>query len=166
MKPVNTRIDVLAIVSRVVLFSIIWWILADGVVSSWWIGAPAVLFAVVASIALLPRTCLVWYEFLRFVPWFLKRSLLGGADVAWRAFHPSMPIFPSLIEYPLQLPPGLPRVIMANTVSLLPGTLSAELDHGVLQVHVLDSRRDIMTELESVEQCVARLCSTSLSDAS
>jgi len=165
MKPVNTRIGVWAIVSRVVLFSIIWWILADGVVSSWWIGAPAVLFAVVVSIALLPRTRLVWYEFLRFVPWFLKRSLLGGADVAWRAFHPGMPIFPSLIEYPLQLPPGLPRVIMANTVSLLPGTLSAELDHGVLQVHVLDSRRDIMTELESVEHCVARMCSTSLPDA-
>ena len=53
--------------------------------------------------------------------------LKGGVYVAWRAFDPRMPITPELIEYPLRLPPGLPRVILVNMVSLLPGTLSAEL---------------------------------------
>ncbi|MES9944702.1 MAG: Na+/H+ antiporter subunit E [Candidatus Thiodiazotropha sp.] len=51
----------------------------------------------------------------------------SGLDVAWRAFHPRMPITPELIVYPLRLPPGLPRVILVNTVSLLPGTLGTEL---------------------------------------
>ncbi len=88
-------------------------------------------------------------------------SLLGGADVAWRAFHPGLPIAPDLIEYPLRLPPGLPRVFMANTVSLLPGTLSASLDRSVLKVHVLDSRRGVLAELEAVEQSVARMFGTS-----
>ena len=90
------------------------------------------------------------------------RSLLGGADVAWRAFHPGMPIAPDFIEYPLRLPPGLPQVFMANTVSLLPGTLSAALDRSVLKVHVLDSRRGVLTELETMERSVARMFGTSL----
>lgn len=150
------------LVSRGGLFSLIWWVLTDGAVSSWWIGVPAVLLAVATSAALLPPMPFVWYEFLRFVPFFLMRSLLGGADVAWRAFHPGLPIAPDLIEYPLRLPPGLPRVFMANTVSLLPGTLSAALDRSVLKVHVLDNRSSFMAELEAVEQRVARMFGTSL----
>ena len=146
-----------SIVSRGVLFSLLWWIIADGVASSWSIGVPAVLLAVVISAALLPPRPFVWHEFLWFVPFFLLHSLLAGCDVAWRTFHPAMPIAPNLIEYPLRLPPGLPRVFMANTISLLPGTLSAALDQGVLKVHVLDRRSDFLAELEEVEQRVARL---------
>ncbi len=93
---------------------------------------------------------------------FLLRSLFGGADVAWRAFHPGLPIAPDLIEYPLRLPPGLPQVLMANTVSLLPGTLSAELDQSVLKIHVLDNQRGVLAELEAVEQSVPRMFGTSL----
>jgi multicomponent Na+:H+ antiporter subunit E len=150
------------ILSRGVLFSLVWWTLTDGAAPSWWIGVPAVLLAAITSAALLPPARFVWYEFLRFAPSFLARSLLGGADVAWRAFHPDMPIAPDLIEYPLRLPPGLPRVFMANTVSLLPGTLSAELGTNCLKVHVLDRRRNFVSELEAVEQSVARMFGTSL----
>ena len=162
MTSVKERISWSTIVWRGVLFSLIWWVLTDGAAPSWWIGVPAVLLAVAASAALLPPTPFVWYEFLRFVPFFLLRSLLGGADVAWRAFHPGLPIAPDLIEYPMRLPPGLPRVFMANTVSLLPGTLSAALDRNVLKVHVLDRRKGVLTELEAVEQSVARMFGTSL----
>lgn len=83
-------------------------------------------------------------------------------DVAWRAFHPRMPIAPDLIEYPLRLPPGLPQVFMANTISLLPGTLSAELDQGILQIHVLDSQKDFLAEVKMVEHNVARMFDISL----
>jgi multicomponent Na+:H+ antiporter subunit E len=68
-----------------------------------------------------------------------------------------MPITPELIEYPLRLPPGLPRVILVNTVSLLPGTLSAELVGQVLRVHVLDSLGDFLAELEALEKRVRRM---------
>ncbi len=126
---------------------------------------PAVLLAVIASNLLIPPTRLSWVEFLRFAPFFFIRSLMGGADVAWRAFHPGLPIAPDLIEYPLRLPSGLPQVFMANTVSLLPGTLSAELDQSVLQVHLLDRRRDFVAELEAVEENVARVFGVSLNVA-
>jgi multicomponent Na+:H+ antiporter subunit E len=162
MTSVKSRISWSTIVSRAGLLSLIWWVLADGDMSSWWIGAPAVLLAVCASVALLPPTSFVWYEGLKFLPFFFLRSLVGGTDVACRVFHPSLPITPDLVVYPLRLPPGLSQVFMANTVSLLPGTLSASLDQSVLKIHVLDSRSSFIKELESVEQRVARMFGTSL----
>jgi multicomponent Na+:H+ antiporter subunit E len=149
-------------VSRGLLFSLIWWVLTDGAAPSWWIGVPAVLIAVAASSALFPPAHLIWYKLLRYVPFFLMRSLLGGADVAWRVFHPRMPIAPDLIEYPMRLPPGLARVFMVNAVSLVPGTLSAELGADCLKVHVLGGRKEYLSELEALERCVARMMNASL----
>lgn len=53
------------------------------------------------------------------MPYLLWRSLYGGVDVARRALHPALPIAPRLFDHHWRLPPGLPRVVMANTVSLL-----------------------------------------------
>jgi len=145
------------IVTRGILFSLIWWVLTNGDASSWWIGAPAVVLSVMASIALIPPLPLVWSAWVRFVPFFFARSLMGGIDVAWRVFHPHLPIAPELIEYPLRLPPGLAQVIMVNTLSLLPGTLSAELGQSVLKIHVLDSGSDFKSEIVVIEQHVARM---------
>lgn len=150
------------IISRGVLLIIIWFILTDGDSLSWWIGLPVVLLALSASLALLPPQPFIWLGFLSFVPFFLYRSLLGGVDVAWRAFHPSMPIFPDLIRYSTRLPYGLPQVFMANTISLLPGTLSAVLERGVIEVHVLDRRNDYLAEVRMVECRVAKIFGATL----
>ena len=151
-----------SLLSRGAWFALIWWILTDGAVSSWWIGVPTIVLAVAAGAVLLPPLSFVWYEFLRFLPFFFWRSLLGGVDVAWRVFHPRLPIAPTLIDYPLRLPPGLPRVVMATVVSLLPGTLSAALHDQVLVVHVLDKRQENTAEIRAVEQGVARMFNTPL----
>jgi multicomponent Na+:H+ antiporter subunit E len=143
----------------------VWWILVGGAASAWWIGVPVVLLATAVSVALVPPITLVWFELFRFVPFFLIRSLLGGADVAWRALHPGMPIDPHEIEYRIKLPPGLALVFMANTVSLLPGTLSVTLNSDSLKVHVLSGRRDILSELATLEAMVAALFAISLDAA-
>lgn len=150
------------VATRALLYSLVWWVLSDGNAQSWWIGVPAVIFAVIASVALLPPVPLVWRELVRFAPLFLWRSLQGGADVARRAFHPRLPIAPELIDYPLRLPAGLPRVVLINTVNLLPGTLSAELDGSVLKIHVLEGLGDLIPELKTLEESVARISGVSL----
>ncbi len=151
-----------SILRRGALFALIWWILVDGVTTSWWIGIPAVLLVSATSVALLAPVNLVWHEMPGFLLFFFTHSLLGGADVAWRAVHPGLPIAPDLLVYPLRLPPGLPQVFMANTISLLPGTLSVELDERYLNVHVLNGRKDIQSELEKLERKVAALFGSSL----
>ena len=157
-----TQHNLSGIVIRGGLLLFFWWALSDGAISSWWIGLPAVLIALLVSLRLLPPVNIAWLQWLKFVPFFIWLSLRGGIDVAWRAFHPRLPIDPQIIEYPLQLPPGLARVFMASTINLLPGTLSATLDHNSMQVHILDSQQDVIAELQAVEQQVARMFGISL----
>jgi multicomponent Na+:H+ antiporter subunit E len=125
--------------------------------NSWLVGAPVVVFAALASGALLPGVSWSLPGIVRFVPFFLWHSLHGGVDVARRALHPRLPIAPGLLDHRWRLPPGLPRVFMANTVSMLPGTLSAELDEEFLRVHVLDQTGTFASELALIEARVARL---------
>ena len=54
MPDLPTNIPWSTLVSRGLLFSLIWWILTDGTASSWWIGVPAVVLALITSVALLP----------------------------------------------------------------------------------------------------------------
>ncbi len=51
---------------------------------------------------------------------------------------------------------------MANTVSLLPGTLSADLGEKYLIVHVLDQESAFNSELSLIEEHVAKLFGWSL----
>ncbi len=142
---------------RAVLFALMWWVLTDGAVDSWQVGAPVVLSATLASVVLLPPSSCSLTGVVRFVPFFLWRSLCGGVDVARRALHPRLPISPGLFHHRWRLPPGLPRVFMANTVSLLPGTLSAGVDKEYLHIHVLDQTGNFASELPLIEARVAEL---------
>ncbi|MGB5259153.1 MAG: Na+/H+ antiporter subunit E [Gammaproteobacteria bacterium] len=136
--------------------------LTDGAMHSWLVGAPVIVFAVLASGALLPGVSWSLSRIVHFVPFFLWRSLYGGVDVARRALQPLLPISPGLFDHRWRLPPGLPRVFMANTVSLLPGTLSAELEDDRLRVHVLDHTVAFASELTLIEARVARLVGLNL----
>ena len=164
MKQADRGAGWIRVVARALLFSILWWTLTDGAPESWWVGIPVVACATIVSMALVPPTGLVVREVIGFVPFFLWHSLKGGADVAWRAFHPAMPITPELVEFPIRLPPGLPQVMLINTVSLLPGTLSADLDGPVLRVHVLDGRGNFLPELKALEQRVGRMWGSATAD--
>jgi multicomponent Na+:H+ antiporter subunit E len=135
---------------------LLWWILTGGDPSSWLIGGLTITLVLVLM-AHQPRP--TWHISLpglvRFIPYFLLQSLRGGIDVARRAFSPRRPLHPALLEYPLRLPPGSARIFLLNSVSLLPGTLSADLQDDCLLVHVLDQQLD--PHLEQLEEHVADL---------
>lgn len=164
MKKTDPGIDGATVTSRTLLFSVMWWALTDGTPSSWWIGVPAVACAVIVSLALVPPVGIVWREVMRFVPFFLWHSFKGGVDVAWLVFHPRLPIAPELIEYPLRLPPGLSQVALINITSLLPGTLSVEIEGQQLTVHVLGSQGDYLSGLRALEQRVGRIWGCAVDD--
>ena len=146
-----------AVTGRLLLFAVLWGILTGGRTDALPVGALAVPLTTLASIRLLPPSPWSLRGWLRFLPYFLVESLRGGVDVAARAFHPRLPLAPALLDYPLRLPPGPARVVMADAVSLLPGTLSAELDGAVLRVHVLDHRRRPREQLAALEARIAAL---------
>lgn len=153
----STVLRVQTVLFRAVLFALVWWVLVDGASNSWLIGLPVTVLATLLSVLLLPPTSWSLIGIVRFIPFFIWQSIRGGFDVAGRAMHPKLPISPGLYDYPLRLPPGLPRVFMANTASLLPGTLSVELDVAHLRVHVLDKTGDFAEQFNVLENKLAAI---------
>lgn len=155
--PVARR--VLRVGLRLAALAALWFLLTGGDAQNLWLGA---LF--VAGGALLggllespgtrgPRPAAVS----RFVPYFISRSLAGGVDVSRRAMAPSMPVELGLISYETWLRSRSAQVVFACTISLLPGTLSARLDGGKLQVHVVSGAEGAREDLERLEYHVGRL---------
>ena len=146
---------------RTALFAFLWWTLTAADSHSWIIGVPVVLAATAASLALSPpsRWRISLAGLAGFIPYFTWRSMAGSVDVAWRVLHPRLPISPSFEEYPLRLPAeGPARVFFADIVSLLPGTLSAELRADSMTIHVLNGDSpNASTELQRLELKVGAL---------
>ena len=74
---------------------------------------------------------------LRYLPWLMWEIIKANVDVARRVIHPSLPIAPSLFDAPISQKTDLGQVIYANSITLTPGTVSVDLDPGVIRVHAL-----------------------------
>lgn len=130
-----------AILPRLLLFAGAWLVIAGTDPTSWIIGVPSVLAATWAGLHLSQRAggAPRLFAALIFVPFFLWQSLKGGLDVTWRVMQPRMRIAPGVHSYRLRLANASARVVLLDTLSLLPGTLSADLRGDVLTVHALDA---------------------------
>jgi multicomponent Na+:H+ antiporter subunit E len=145
---------------RVLAFAFLFWILSEGETREPLLPLLVVLSATFGSLLLWPPGAWPWrvLRLVRFTPYFLWQSILGGIDVARRVFHPSMPLATGFLEYPLRLRHPSARVFFVWTVSLLPGTVVSELDGRGVQVHALDVRTlPIREKLKELEEHVAAL---------
>ncbi len=138
---------------------LMWGILTNWEMTSWLVGLPTAVLALVVFDHLRPqrRWQIQASRLPGFAVWFLWHSLRGGLDVARRALQPRMPLQPGFINYKLTLEPGSPRVFLVNCLSLLPGTLSAELEGDELILHALDTGTDVLAETRIAELRVKKL---------
>ncbi len=137
---------------RALLLGFGWWALAEGKPSSFAMGAAMVAAAGLASLITSPPRLIS----LRLRPLaillgtFLYGSLRGGWDVARRALSPTLPLSPVLIHYSTRLDSGPALEIFTSLLTLMPGTLAANVRGRDLQIHALvdrggDLQRDLMT---------------------
>lgn len=147
------------IIVRCMFAIALWWILAEGRVDTWGIGAIAVVSAVLVSLRLLPVSAgrVSFPGLAAFVCLFVWNSVRGGVQVALAAFHGRTALRPGILEMRLELPPGGGRILLVNTLGLMPGTLGVELDDDRLRVHVLDERLPIAEEAREIERAIGRL---------
>jgi multicomponent Na+:H+ antiporter subunit E len=126
---------------------------------SWIVGAPVVALATAAAIRLSSdasrRMSLAGAS--RFAVFFGVQSFRGGWDVARRAFSPRMTLRPALVTIPLRLREVAAQVFLANVVSLLPGTVSADLADGAVTLHALDAGPATLAEVRALEERIAAL---------
>ncbi len=126
-----------------------------------WFAIPVLAAAFLVRRAMpIPRSrrAISTWAFVSFIPYFLWQSLIGGLDVAWRSFHPRLPLEPNSYLYPLRLTSDSSRVFLAQVVSLMPGTLACRISRRNLIVHVLSgSRAALVTELTALENRTAAI---------
>jgi multicomponent Na+:H+ antiporter subunit E len=145
------------VVPRVAFMALLWLVLTGGDPDGWAFGLVAVAAATLASMALFPPRGLRLSPagLARFAPYFALQTVLGSVDVARRVFDPRMPVAPAFLEYRVRLSDEAPRVLFANALSLLPGTISVELRGDVLTIHVIDERLPVLATLQRLEERVA-----------
>jgi multicomponent Na+:H+ antiporter subunit E len=152
-------------VRRVVFFAAIWWLLTGGPAESWLLGAPAIALATWISLTLWSAPPLSLVGIARFLPYFAVQSLSGASDVAVRALRPRMPLRPGLVRHRVRVPEGVCRVALANVISMLPGTLSADLIGDELVIHALDTGQDLHAMVIDLEPRIAAMFGVPLGTA-
>lgn len=56
-------------------------------------------------------------------------------DVAYRVLHPAMPIKPGIVKVKLELQSDFARAMLANSITMTPGTIAVDIIDEYLYVH-------------------------------
>ncbi|MDY6801372.1 MAG: Na+/H+ antiporter subunit E [Bacteroidota bacterium] len=102
-----------------------------------------------AFIALLFGTNLRVFDELKFTPKalgytfiylmvFLIELIKSNLDVARRVLTPSLPINPGIVKTKTILKSKMGRMILANSITLTPGTLTVDIKDDTLYIHWID----------------------------
>ena len=156
----NSRFDRHLVYKALALF-VIWLLLTEsytpahmalGLVASFGV---ALLNTEVFGVALLntevgrpPAVAIRWLQLLRFFPWLFGRILVSGLHLSFLILHPKLPIAPALIRYRTKLGHESGIVLLGNSVTLTPGTVTAEAQPDELVVHAMDdeSLQDLQSQ--------------------
>ncbi len=76
-------------------------------------------------------------RFISYLPWLLYQIVLSNVDVAKRVLDPKMPIDPVMITFDSGLKTDLSRTILANSITLTPGTVTVDIDDNTFVIHAL-----------------------------
>lgn len=66
---------------------------------------------------------------------FLKALVLSNLDVAYRVLNPRLPIDPGIVKVKTRLKTPLGRLLLANSITLTPGTITVEMKGEDLYIH-------------------------------
>ncbi len=75
-----------------------------------------------------------------YLPWLLWQIVLANFHVIYLVLHPKMPIEPQMVRFKNSLKTDLGIVILANSITLTPGTITVEGDHDEFIVHAVSKK--------------------------
>jgi multicomponent Na+:H+ antiporter subunit E len=67
----------------------------------------------------------------------LRDIVIANFQVAWLVLHPKMPIEPNMVSLEVDIEKAASRVLLANSITLTPGTLTVLVDDNKYLVHAL-----------------------------
>lgn len=132
-----------------VLFA--FWVLLSGKLDAAHLGAGAVAAALIALVTRklhalppaigpaphAPFADLRWARLLRYIPWLAFEVIVSSLHVAYVVVHPRLPIEPRVLKLKAGLPHPVARLVLANSITLTPGTVTMEVEGDEFVVHAL-----------------------------
>jgi multicomponent Na+:H+ antiporter subunit E len=70
-----------------------------------------------------------------YIPAFIWQVIKSNFDVAYRVFHPEMPIRPGIVKVKTTLKSEIGKTFLANSITLTPGTLTIDCIGNDLYIH-------------------------------
>jgi len=80
---------------------------------------------------------------------FLKELIVSNIDVAGRVINPKLPIKPGIVKVKTKLNSRIAKTILANSITLTPGTLTVDIKDEYLYIHWIEIKHD---DLEGATQ--------------
>lgn len=122
---------------------LLFWVLLNGSLAN---DVLAVGVAAAALIAIFFRHHLGWFSELRLTPkalattvayvfFYLKELVKSNINVALIVLSPSLPVNPGIVTVRTKLKSSMGRMLLANSITLTPGTLTVDLDGEFLHIH-------------------------------
>lgn len=85
----------------------------------------------------LRRAPVLVVRYVIYAMWLISRIVVSSVQLAWMVLHPKMPIDPVEMTFTTQLRSPLARTFLTNSITLVPGTMTVDIDGDKITVHAL-----------------------------
>ena len=103
-----------------------------------------------------------WAAALTYPCWLLGQIVWANIAVAKLILSPRMSIAPTFLQLNTPTSSSIPHVVLGNSITLTPGTVTLEADHGRFVIHAL--QKNSTDSLQSLAKRVSDLFGESASD--
>jgi multicomponent Na+:H+ antiporter subunit E len=76
-----------------------------------------------------------YFWFIIYLGVFIWECIKANLDVAYRVLHPAMPIRPGIVKVKTTLKSDLAKTLLANSITMTPGTISVDIIDDCLYIH-------------------------------
>lgn len=76
-------------------------------------------------------------RFLLYLPWLVWQIAKSNWDLIYRTLHPDLPIAPRVVRFRTGITTDVGHTILANSITLTPGTVTIEIADGEYLVHCI-----------------------------
>lgn len=101
------------------------------------------------------------FNLIRFTGYFLYILVKANLDVAWEIVTPNLGMKPRMIRYDVRGLSELQVTVLANAITLTPGTLSSDVDDAgeFLYIHAMyaEKREDAVADLDELRDKLLKL---------
>jgi multicomponent Na+:H+ antiporter subunit E len=97
----------------------------------------------------------LWLSIFLYLPWLFYKIFESGIHLSKLILHPALPIEPRLISVKTKLRHHAAVVLFGNSITLTPGTITAEVDQNQLIIHAMDKELGDDIESRQMESKIA-----------